>query len=193
MRVEIIDGRPEDLDRDITVKRFPTWGDAADLIELLDVRHDGGLSFVGSARATAGDPSSKAVRCSDRPSSPPAVTRPAGVSSRPTCSFCGRPTPPVRSVSNSRELSAGRTFSTLTVQVLQDGRCCAAGTLLLDVTSRRCHPSRRRPTTRAGPLRMPRRTTWASPDATSGWSTAPTPTTLTRPSARPSWTLGPLP
>jgi acyl-CoA thioesterase len=33
------------------------------------------------------------------------------------------------------ELSAGRTFTGLTVEVLQGGRCCAAGTVLLDVTA----------------------------------------------------------
>ena len=33
------------------------------------------------------------------------------------------------------ELSAGRTFTGLAVRVLQDGRCCAAGTLLLDATA----------------------------------------------------------
>ena len=43
------------------------------------------------------------------------------------------------------ELSAGRTFSALAAQVLQEGRCCAAGTLLLDAVGRRHPPRRRRP------------------------------------------------
>ena len=33
------------------------------------------------------------------------------------------------------ELSAGRTFTGLAVRVLQEGQCCAAGTLLLDTTA----------------------------------------------------------
>ena len=33
------------------------------------------------------------------------------------------------------ELSAGRTFTGVSAQVLQGGRCCAAGTLLLDTTA----------------------------------------------------------
>jgi hypothetical protein len=39
--VEVIDGRDGDDERDVTTKRFPTWGDAADLIRLLDVQPTG--------------------------------------------------------------------------------------------------------------------------------------------------------
>ena len=34
-----------------TTTRFPTWGDAADLIEVLDVRPEGELRFTSAARA----------------------------------------------------------------------------------------------------------------------------------------------
>src|ERR1700722_14731450 len=51
VRIEISDGRQGDAPRDVTIKRFPTWGDAAHLIDQLDVRPDGGISFVGVARS----------------------------------------------------------------------------------------------------------------------------------------------
>jgi acyl-CoA thioesterase II len=135
MHVEIIDGRPEDQDRDVTVKRFPTWGDAAHLIDLLDVRHDEGLSFVGLAHSDGRRPVVEGSQMLGQ-----AIVA------------AGRHVPGRRVVSANLiflrpadarhplrfelgQLSEGRTFSTLTIQVLQDGRCCAAGTLLLDITS----------------------------------------------------------
>ena len=59
------------------------------------------------------------------------------------------------------ELSAGRTFTGLAVQVLQEGRCCAAGTLLLDTTAPAVVAPRGRRAGRARPLRVPAHTTWA--------------------------------
>jgi acyl-CoA thioesterase II len=137
VRVEVIDGRPEDADREVTVKRFPTWGDAAHLIELLDVRRDDDLpsAFVSIARSDGRRPVVEGSQMLGQ-----AIVA------------AGRHTPGRRVVSANMtflrpadarhplrfelaELSAGRTFSTLTVQVFQDGRCCATGTLLLDVTS----------------------------------------------------------
>ncbi len=135
MRVEIIDGRPEDLDRDVTVKRFPTWGDATELIELLDVRQDEGLSFVGLARSDGRRPVvegsqmlGQAIVAAGRHVPGRRVVSANLIFLRPADALH-----PLRI--ELGELSAGRTFSTLTVQVLQGGRCCAAGTLLLDTTS----------------------------------------------------------
>src|ERR1700727_2788069 len=51
VRIEITDGLPADAARDVTIKQFPTWGDAADLIDVMEVRPDGPLSFVGAARS----------------------------------------------------------------------------------------------------------------------------------------------
>ncbi|MGO9857444.1 MAG: acyl-CoA thioesterase domain-containing protein [Acidimicrobiales bacterium] len=135
MRVEVVDGRPEDQDRDVTVKRFPTWGDAAHLIELLDVQRDDDRSFVGVARSDGRRPVvegsqmlGQAIVAAGRHAPGRRVVSANMIFLRP-----GDARLPLRF--ELGELSAGRTFSTLTVQVLQDGRCCAAGTLLLDVTS----------------------------------------------------------
>ena len=51
VRVEIVDAVDGDDERDATVKRFPTWGDAADLIEVLDVQPVKEHRFVSAARA----------------------------------------------------------------------------------------------------------------------------------------------
>lgn len=47
--VEVVDGVAGNERRDVTIKRFPTWGDAADLIDILDrgvVVHDAGRPVV---------------------------------------------------------------------------------------------------------------------------------------------------
>lgn len=135
MRIEVIDGRPEDQDRDVTVKRFPTWGDAAHLIELLDVQPDGDLSFVGVARSDGRRPVvegsqmlGQAIVAAGRHAPGRRVVSANMIFLRPADARH-----PLRF--ELEELSTGRTFSTLSEQVFQDGRCCAAGTLLLDVTS----------------------------------------------------------
>jgi hypothetical protein len=113
VRVELVDGLEDTAPRDVTVKRFPTWGDAADLVELLDVRpaedSDGGdggpqeSTGATSARsaATGGGRWSTAARCWPRRSSPRAAMPPAaGRCPRTWCS-CGPPTPRCRSTSTS--------------------------------------------------------------------------------------------
>src|SRR4029079_15990528 len=40
-----------DDERDVTIKQFPTWGDAADLIDVMDVRPEGDATFVTTVRA----------------------------------------------------------------------------------------------------------------------------------------------
>ena len=52
VRVEVRDEVEGDAARDVTVKRFPTWGDAAHLVDVMDVRPaDDGLTFFGVARS----------------------------------------------------------------------------------------------------------------------------------------------
>jgi acyl-CoA thioesterase II len=135
VRVELVDAREGDDPRDATVKRFPTWGDAADLIDILDVRPDGERRYVSVAR---GEHRRPVVEGSQ-------MLAQAIVAA-------GRHAPGRRAVSahmvfvrgadaryplhfDIEELSAGRTFTTLAVQVSQGGRRCASGTLLLDVTA----------------------------------------------------------
>ncbi len=133
VRVDVLDGSPADDARDVTVKRFPTWGDAAHLVELLDVRPDGPLAWAGAVRSDGRRPVVEGSQMLGQ-----AIVA------------AGRHAPGRRPVSANmifvrgadarlplrfelEELSAGRTFTSLRVQVLQEGRCCASGTLLLNV------------------------------------------------------------
>jgi acyl-CoA thioesterase len=133
--VEVLDGEPGAAARDVTTKRFPTWGDTTDLVELLDVRPDGDLVFVGAAHTDGRRPVVEGSQMLGQ-----AIVA------------AGRHSPGRRVVSAGmqflrgadaarplrfelEQLSAGRTFTGLVVRVLQDEKCCAAGTLLLDATA----------------------------------------------------------
>lgn len=117
-------------------ERVPIWGDAADLIDILDVRPAGpgrycstvrgnnerrpvveGSQILAQALVAAGRyaPGRRAV------SAYMAFTRAADA--RRPLQF------------ELEELSTGRTFTALEARVSQDGRLCAAGTLLLDATA----------------------------------------------------------
>ncbi len=135
VRVEVVDAEPGTDARDVTVKRFPTWGDATHLIDLLDVRPEGDGRFVGAVHSDGRRPVVEASQMLGQAivaasrlaperravSADLVVLRPADA--RRPLAF------------ELEELSAGRTFSGLAVRVVQDGRCCAAGTLLLDATT----------------------------------------------------------
>ncbi len=134
VRVEVIDRGAGDDERDVTVKGFPTWGDASHLIDILAVRHDGD-AFVSVARDDGRRPVVEGSQMLGQ-----------------TIVAAGRHAPDRRVVSAGmvfmrpadarralrfelEELSAGRQFSMLVAKVVQNGRCCAAGTLLLGVPS----------------------------------------------------------
>jgi acyl-CoA thioesterase len=111
------------------------WGDASDLLEILDVQPDGAGGYVGGARADERRP----------------VVEGSQVLAQAVVAACRR-APGRRLVSahmvfmrvaDAREplqfalteLSAGNTFTTLTVDVRQGDRRCATGTFLLDATA----------------------------------------------------------
>ena len=135
VRIEVSDGREGDAARDVTIKRFPMWGDAADLIDVLDVRPDGPLSYVGIARTDGQRPVvegsqmlGQAIVSAGRHAAGRRVVSASMIF--------------VRSADAHEslrfeltELSAGRTFSGLAVQVVQRQQCCATGTVLLGVPS----------------------------------------------------------
>jgi acyl-CoA thioesterase/uncharacterized protein (DUF427 family) len=134
MRVEVLDGAGEAA-RDVTIKRFPTWGDADDLVGLLDVRRDGDLAFVAGAHTDGRRPVvegsqllGQAIVAAGRHAPGRRVVSASMMFLR--AADAGRP---LRF--ELAELSAGRTFTALAAEVLQGGRRCAAGTLLLDVTA----------------------------------------------------------
>ncbi len=136
VRVELVDAAPNDDPRDVTVKRFPTWGDIADLIALLDVTPDGDGAYVGSAiRADERRPVvegsqmlGQAIVAASRHTGGRRVVSAHMVFLRAADSRL-----PLRF--ELAERTAGRTFTTLVVDVRQDERSCATGTLLLDETA----------------------------------------------------------
>jgi acyl-CoA thioesterase len=135
VRVEIVDSAEADA------KRYPVWGDAADLIDVLDVRPDGG-GWVSVAREFHCPPPFIVDRMPIEGSQVLAQSIVAA----------GRHAPGRRAVHASMvffhsadaskplrfdidELSHGRTFTSLATTVSQDGRPFAHGTLLLDAKS----------------------------------------------------------
>jgi acyl-CoA thioesterase II len=134
-RVELVDGVAGDDPRDVTVKRFPTWGDAADLVAVLDVVPEGDGRYTGRSRADARRPVvegsqmlGQAIVAAGRhaPGRRPVwasmvFTRAADARSPLTIEL--------------DQVTGGRTFTTLAARATQGGRVCATGTLLLDSTA----------------------------------------------------------
>src|SRR4051812_48785982 len=135
VRVEVVDGVEGDDPRDVTVKRFPTWGDAADLIDVLDVRPEGEGVFVSVAH----DDGRRPVVEGSQMLGQAIVAAGRYVPGRRTVSAhmvflrAADARQPLRF--ELEEVGGGRTFTTVLVHVTQGGRRCAAGTLLLDVTA----------------------------------------------------------
>jgi len=132
--VEVVD-QVEGDQPGTTIKRFPTWGDARDLIDLLDVHQEDGHSFVSATRSDPRRPVvegsqmlGQAIVAAGRHAPDRRVVNASMVFLRPADS--GRPLRFELS-----ELTAGRAFSTVAVQVMQQDRLCAAGTLLLGVVA----------------------------------------------------------
>ena len=136
VRLEVVDTVPGDDPRDVTVKRFPFWGDATDLIDILDVRPQGdgtfdsvvpcydwrrpvveGSQILGQALVAASRhaPGRRAVAAS--------MVFPRAADART----------PYRIALD--EVTSGRTFTALRAEATQGGRTCGYGTVLLDVTA----------------------------------------------------------
>ena len=136
VQIDVTDEAEGDAARDVTVKRFPTWGDAAHLVDVMDVLPtDDGLSFVTVARSDDRRPVvegsqmlGQAIVAAGRHVEDRRVVSAGMIFLR-----AADAREPLRL--ELTELSAGRTFSGLGVQVFQRDRLCAAGTLLLHVPS----------------------------------------------------------
>jgi acyl-CoA thioesterase II len=135
VRLEVVDSREGEGLRDATVKQFPTWGDAMHLIDVMDVRADRRGSFVGVAHSDGTRPVvegsqmlGQAIVAGGRHVPEHRVVSAHMVFVRPADARR-----PLRF--ELEERSRGRTFSALGVQVLQDGRCCGTGTLLLGLVA----------------------------------------------------------
>ena len=138
VRVMVVDAVPGEPERDHSLKRFPTWGDAAHLVDMLNVRSDADRGYVSVTRDNAANRHRGVVEGSQ-------MLAQAIVAA-------GRHAPGRRVVSASMvfmraantseplriqldELSGGRNFSTLAAHVQQSGKRCASGIMLLDATA----------------------------------------------------------
>jgi len=131
VRVDVLDGAAGDDPRDVTVKRFPVWGDAADLVDLLDVRAEQPLRYVSTARSDGRRPvveGSQMLAQAMVAASRHAPGRRVVTASMVFLRVADAAHPLAVQLS---PLSEGRSFTALSAQVLQDSRTCAAGTLLL--------------------------------------------------------------
>jgi acyl-CoA thioesterase len=131
--VLLLDGPADNPER--SIKRFPTWGDAAELIAIMDVQSIGESRYRGDAR--------------------PDWKRPIVEGSQllgQSLIAAAREVPGTRPVSASmmflravtamapyefvlEPVSRGRTFNAFAVRVTQGEKTCAAGTILLDATA----------------------------------------------------------
>jgi acyl-CoA thioesterase-2 len=135
VRLEVIDTLAGEDGRDATIKQFPVWGDATHLIDMMDLRPTGELSWQGvpwtdgrrpvvEGSQMLGQSIVAAMRhAPDRRVVSAHMLFLRGTDAARTLDF------------ELEELSAGRTFTGVSVHVRQGGRCCAAGTLLLDTTA----------------------------------------------------------
>jgi acyl-CoA thioesterase-2 len=126
--LEIVEGD----EREVTRTRFPCWGDAADLIAILDVQRHGAAWSSASRGWWAGRPVIEASQML-------AQTLVAGARSareKHVVSASITITRPVDALApyaiELDEVSHGRTFAAARTSVTQGGRTCAFGTLLLD-------------------------------------------------------------
>ena len=134
IRVEVLDAMPGGAAA-VTVKAFPTWGDASDLIDLLDVQPDGAGGFVSSSKTDWRRPVVEGSQLLGQAIVAASRHRPDRRVVSAHMVFT-RPADAARAVNlELDEFADGRSFTALTVRVTQDGRRCAAGTLLLDVTA----------------------------------------------------------
>jgi acyl-CoA thioesterase len=136
VRIEVWDEVEGDAARDVTVKRFPVWGDAAHLIDVMDVRPaDDGLTFFGVARSDERRPVIEGSQMLGQ-AIVAASRHAAGRRVMSTSMIVLRAADARQPLQfELHELSSGRTFAALSVQVFQGTRLCAAGTLLLDTPS----------------------------------------------------------
>ena len=115
--------------------RFPNWGDAADLVEILDVRPVGQHRYVSAARADWRRPVvegsqvlGQAIVAAGRESPGRRVVSASMVFLRAADARAGYEL-------RLDPITTGRTFAALGARAFQGEKTCAAGTLLLDVTA----------------------------------------------------------
>ena len=131
----LVDARPGDDERDVTTKRFPTWGDAWDLVDVMDVRPDGAARYVSAARSDWRRPVVEGSQMLGQAIVAAGRELPDRRVVSAWMAFTRAADAAVPYALELDPISGGRTFSALGVRVTQGERTCAAGTLLLDVTA----------------------------------------------------------
>jgi acyl-CoA thioesterase II len=135
IRVEVVDAVAGDDPLDVTVKRFPTWGDAAQLVAVLDVVPAAPLRYVSVAHDDGRRPVVEGSQMLGQ-----AIV--AAMRHAPGRRVVSAHAVFVR-VADARlplelrlhEVTGGRTFTTVAVDVTQRDRTVATATVLLDVTA----------------------------------------------------------
>lgn len=134
VRVELLSPHDDDPG-EVGVVLFPAWGDVADLLAVLDVQREADGSWTGPAAPDSHRPVVEASQMLAQ--ALVAATRQSGgrraVSAHLAFFRMADARRPLSIVLT--ELSAGRTFTTYRVEVGQDGRARAEGTLLMDATA----------------------------------------------------------
>jgi acyl-CoA thioesterase II len=119
-------------ERDVNITRFPTWGEASDLIELIDVQPNGPDRFVGPPYrdktrnvVEGGQFLAQAIVAASKTMPGQRVTS-AYMTFLKAASFDD----PIDIT--VEKLRAGRTFSTLAIRAEQNGALCSPGLVLMD-------------------------------------------------------------
>ena len=132
LRIELVEEWPGDGVLGTTTNPFPTWGDASDLLRLIDVGRVGEGRFVGP---TYRDVSRNVVEGGQMLAQAIVAAGKTVPDQRVTTAhmiFCKSAAFDSTLEVDVDVLRPGRTFSTLDVKISQDGKLRSAGLLLLD-------------------------------------------------------------
>jgi len=119
----------------VTTRGPRTWGHAADLIDILDVRPAGDRRYVSTARADERRPVVEGSQMLGQAIVAAGRCAPGRRAVSAQMVFARAADAALPLVFELDELCSGKTFTALTVSVSQGERRCAAGALLLDATA----------------------------------------------------------
>ena len=135
VRLEIVDAEAGDDPRDVTTVRFPHWGDAADLIEVIDVQPVGDGRYRGEARSDWRRPVVEGSQILGQAIVAASRSYPGRRVVAASMTFTRAADARAPYAIGLDEVTAGRTFTALRAEATQGDRTCAFGTLLLDATA----------------------------------------------------------
>jgi acyl-CoA thioesterase len=131
----LVDLVPGEAQRDETLKRFPTWGDASHLIDILNVRPAGDGSYISATRENRARGVVEGSQMLGQAIVAAGRHAPGRRTVHASMMFlrAANVSEPLRFLLD--EQSGGRSFTTLAVKVMQGDKLCASGLMLLDVTA----------------------------------------------------------